>query len=81
MNKIRKVIHSYGQVESVQWVDYLEKNLSKETQNRIEQGNLHLHILEKLFEMVIHEDNIDKALNEKLDDWNLIVGLKREFEV
>ena len=83
MNKIRKAILFYQQIEGMDlaWIDILERELMESTKSRIEKSNLDLHVLARLIKLAMNEDRseIDKVLNEKLHDQDLVIGIMRDL--
>ena len=83
MNKIRKAILFYQQIEGMDlaWIDILERELSESTKEGIERSNLDFHVLARLIKLAMHEDRseIDKVLNEKLHDQDLVIGIMRNL--
>lgn len=83
MNKIRKAILFYQQIEGMDlaWIDVLERELKESTKSRIEKSNLDLHVLARLIKLAMNEDKnkIDQVLNGKLRDQNLVIGIMRDL--
>lgn len=63
------------------WMDIFKKELSDGTKNRITQGNLHLAIYAKIFRecIVSGTDDIDRMVNDRLDDTNYICELQKRY--
>ena len=83
---IFKAIDSYKLIEDINpgVNDYLERVLKPETKQRIEKCGLHLHILALIFKQAVKEktsdDDVDRLVNDKLDDNNLITRLGQELD-
>lgn len=82
MNKIRKAILFYQQIEGMDlaWIDTLERELTESTKEWIEKSNLNIHALARLIKLAMNDRNkIDQVLNEKLHDQNLVIGIMRDL--
>ncbi len=69
----------------LEWINLMERALTRTTDDYIENGNLDLRILAVLIRQSIVEADsdaqIDSLLWNKLHDWNLVVGLKAELGI
>ena len=85
-NTIFKAINSYKSIEGINpgIIEYLEKVLKPDTKRRIENSRIHLHILAIIFKQVFEEkqddSDVDKLVNDKLNDSNFIIRLGQELD-
>ena len=85
-SKIFKSINSYKLIEDIDpgRIEYLECVLKDTTKKRIEEGNLHLHILAVIFKVAMNEAkndyDIDRIVNQKLEGRDYIIGLAQNLD-
>ena len=85
-NKIFMAINSYKLIEGINpgKIEYLNRVLSEETKQRIERGNLHLHILAVILKSAMDEgkcdEEIDEIVNKKLNDRDLVIYLAQHLD-
>lgn len=88
MNKIRHAIQ-FNQgaplYMKLEWIEVLDHALSDETKVYIEKGNMNLRILADVIRQTMLEKQDERQINEilwdKLHDWNLVVKLKKKYEI
>ncbi len=87
MNKVRQAIqfHQFPPFNTrLEWIDVMDKELTKKTKEYIENGNLDFRILAVLIRTTLEEANgsediIDGILWNKLHDQNLVIRLIGEY--